>query len=91
MFFFSIHLSGTKDYTIEGSDDEATWSVLHTGTLTDPQSVTTDVTCDQPLVTIEKDEESYNFRYIKFTATTYYGKRAALQYLGLTFVDGGLF
>ena len=31
--------SGTKDFTLEGSDDGTQWVDLHTGTLADPDSV----------------------------------------------------
>ena len=75
---FNTHFfRGTRTFTIEASSDLNTWYVAATGTLPEATSP-----CSAPLMEFAADQFVYDslFKYIRFTANTFYGAGPGLQF-----------
>jgi len=69
--------SGTKEFKIEVSEDNVNWIEAAQGTLQDVRDLGQ---CKSPVEEFSSSVASG--RYIRFTAVSFYGKGAGLQYLG---------
>ena len=72
----SLFYRGTNSYTLEGSNDASSWDLLHSSSFADPRIGA----CNVPTVTVTLSSRTY--RYIRFTAVSYYGLGPGLQYIG---------
>ena len=73
----SLFFRGTKDFAVRGSHDGEKWEHLLGGRLQDPAD---NDACNKPLLINSID--SRNFRYLEFTAVSFYGDGPALQFFG---------
>ena len=71
---------GTKDFMIEISMDGNGWSMVTQDTLDDKSDLQSN--CNVPLVTITWNEY-VKARFVRFTALSYYGEGASLQFLSI--------
>ena len=75
-----INFRGTKNYMIESSMDGNGWSLVKQDTLDDDSDLQSN--CNVPMVTITWNEY-VKARFVRFTALSYYGEGASLQFLSI--------
>ena len=74
---YVFDFSGTRRYTLQGSNDATNWTPLADGTLPDPRGIISN--CAVPIVEVSVGRQ--NFQHVLFTAVDYYGSGAGLMYM----------
>ena len=68
---------GTNGFTIHVSRDKVNWHLVVTGSLSNVYSLGADIPLEKfPVITTHPKS-----RYVRFTATSFYGLGAGLQYI----------